>query len=109
MSQEFFDMIEEKLTTASVTKKWTQKTVNFFENFSYLNSEILIEDQVEKLTHIGVNSIGQSGQLIQGITTETLNMIDQQLKTIIKDVADLTIKFDSLDKVLKQKIGRAHV
>lgn len=105
MSQEFFDMIEEKLTTASVTKKWTQKTVNFFENFSYLNSEILIEDQVEKLTHIGVNSIGQSGQLIQGITTETLNMIDQQLKTIIKDVADLTIKFDSLDKVLKQKQG----
>lgn len=105
MNEQFFSLIEKKTEKHPMMPKWQQKIVKFFDGFAYLNAEQFIEDHVSKLTHIGVNSINSSSDLIAKMTGETLEMIDTQLKSIIADVGDLTSKFDELDKTLKKKPG----
>lgn len=105
MNEEFFTMIEQKATQSAMASKWQKKATSFFENFSYLNVDVLIEDQISKLTHVGVSSITQSSEMIAKMTSETMSMIDSQLKTIIKDVGEITTMFEHLEKTLNKKNG----
>lgn len=105
MSQEFFKSVEDRYSDRNFKEKWEQKCNTFFDNFIYLNSEVLIEDQVQKLTHVGIKSISNSGILIQKMTSENLNMMQDQLGSVIKDIATLSGKFDVLEKAIKSRIG----
>lgn len=103
MTQELLEAVKEKMPQLST--KWDKKTLSFFDNFVYLNAPVLIEDQIEKLTHLGINSINRSSEMVKDITDQTLDMIDNELKGIITQIGDLSQKFDLLDKTLKQKQG----
>jgi hypothetical protein len=105
MSQEFFKSVEDRYSDRNFKEKWDQKCNTFFDNFIYLNSEVLIEDQVQKLTHVGIKSIANSGLLIQKMTSENLDMMQDQLGTVIKDISVLSGKFDLLEKAIKSRTG----
>lgn len=105
MSQEFFKSVEDRYSDRNFKEKWDQKCNTFFDNFIYLNSEVLIEDQVQKLTHVGIKSISNSGIIIQEITSENLDMMQDQLGSVIKDIATLSGKFDVLEKAIKARTG----
>lgn len=105
MSQEFFKSVEDRYSDRNFKEKWEQKCNTFFDNFIYLNSEILIEDQIQKLTHVGIKSIANSGILIQKMTSENLDMMQDQLGNVIKDIANLSGKFDVLEKAIKARTG----
>lgn len=105
MSQEFFKLVEERYSDLSFKEKWVQKCTTFFNNFSYLNSEVLIEDQIQKLTHVGINSISNSGILIQKMTSENMDIMQDQLSYVIKDIGLLSSKFEVLEKAIKSRTG----
>ena len=105
MSEEFFKATETRYSDINFKEKWDKKCATFFDNFTYLNSEVLIQDQIGKLTHVGINSIKNSSSLIQNMTSENIQVMEDQLKTVIGEMSALTNKFDILEKALKQKTG----
>lgn len=105
MNPEFFKLVEEQNSDINLKQKWNQKSTNFFDNFCYLNTDILIEDQILKLTHVGINSITQSGDLIQKMTNENLSFMHDELHSIINDMSALNTKFEILEKSIKSKTG----
>lgn len=105
MNKEFFQKIEERYSDRNFKEKWEDKCSNFIDNFSYLNSEELIEDQIKKLTHVGIRSISESSSLIQKLTSENLDIMQNQLSDIIKDMNTLNNQFDLLEKSIKARPG----
>lgn len=105
MSEAFVENIEKSLSEKSVSQKWGKKCTSFIDGFSYLNTELLIEDQMNKLLCVGVNSLNSSSELIRTLTTENINIIETKLKTILSDIGLVVEKFELLEKTLNQKKG----
>ena len=105
MNENFARLVEKKSNQIPAVSKWQKKITSYFDSFSYINSADLIEEHIGKLTHIGVNSIRASSDLVAAMTSETMNMIDSQLKVIITEISQLTSQFESLEKTLTQKKG----
>jgi len=103
MSDVFLETIEKELSEKSTINKWNKKTVSFIDNFDYLNTELLIEDQMDKILCVGINSLNESSELIKTLTSENINIIETKLKTLITDIGDVVSKFDLLEKTLNPK------
>ena len=81
MNPEFFKLVEVHYSGIKLKQTWNQKIQIFFDNFSYLNIDLLVDDQIKKLTHVGINSIIQSSALIQKMTNDNLKFIKFKRKT----------------------------
>lgn len=105
MSEVFLETIEKNLAEKSQAQKWTKKTTSFLEGFTYLNTEVLIEDQMNKLLCVGINSLTDSSELIKTLTSDNINIIENTLKVMISDIDKVMEKIDLLDKTLNQRKG----
>jgi hypothetical protein len=105
MNEVFLETIEKNLAEKGQAQKWTKKTTSFLEGFAYLNTEVLIEDQMDKLLGVGINSITDSAELIKTLTSENIDIIENTLKVMISDIDKVMEKIDQLDKALNQKKG----
>jgi uncharacterized protein YaaN involved in tellurite resistance len=105
MNEVFLETIEKNLAEKGQVQKWTKKTTSFLEGFAYLNTEVLINDQMDKLLCVGVNSLTESAELIKTLTSENIDIIENTLKVMISDIDKVMEKIDQLDKALNQKKG----
>jgi uncharacterized protein YaaN involved in tellurite resistance len=105
MNEVFLETIEKNLAEKGQAQKWTKKTTSFLEGFAYLNTEVLINDQMDKLLCVGVNSLTESAELIKTLTSENIDIIENTLKVMISDIDKVMEKIDQLDKTLNQKKG----
>jgi hypothetical protein len=105
MNEVFLETIEKNLAEKGQAQKWTKKTTSFLEGFAYLNTEVLIEDQMDKLLGVGINSLTDSAELIKTLTSENIDIIENTLKVMISDIDKVMEKIDQLDKALNQKKG----
>lgn len=104
-NEEFFGLIEKKAEQHPLKSKWKQKTEKFFDGFQYFNVDVLVEGHISRLTHVGVNSMALSSKTVQEMTTQTLSMIENQLKSITDDVGSLTSQFEDLHQTLHKRQG----
>lgn len=105
MNEVFLETIERNLAEKGQAQKWTKKTTSFLEGFAYLNTEVLIEDQMDKLLCVGINSLTESAELIKTLTSDNIDIIENKLKVMISDIDKVMEKIDLLDKALNQKKG----
>jgi len=105
MNEVFLETIEKNLTEKGQAQKWTKKTTSFLEGFAYLNTELLISDQMDKLLCVGINSLNDSAELIKTLTSDNIDIIENTLKVMISDIGKVMEKIDQLDKTLNQKKG----
>lgn len=105
MSEQFLETVEKDLAQKSTQYKWSKKCSSFIDNFEYLNTSLLIEDQMNKLLCVGINSLNESAELIRTLTAENINIIETKLKTLLSDINIVVEKFDLLEKTLNQKKG----
>lgn len=105
MNEDFVTLLEKQKLQLPQTITWENKITRYFDGFSYLNSEDLISQHINKLTHVGINSINHSTEMIRLMTINNLDMIDNNLKKVINDVQELTTTFDKLNDVFNYKPG----
>lgn len=105
MNEVFLETIEKGLTEKSRAYKWDKKCTSFIDGFAYLNTSLLIEDQMDKLLCVGINSLTDSSELIKTLTAENIDIIENKLKTLISDIDIVVEKFDLLEKTLNQRKG----
>jgi uncharacterized protein YaaN involved in tellurite resistance len=105
MNEVFLETVEKNLAEKSQAQKWSKKTTSFVEGFAYINTELLIEDQMDKLLGVGINSLTDSAELIKTLTSENIDIIENKLKTLLSDINIVVEKFDLLEKTLNQKKG----
>lgn len=105
MSEVFLETIEKNLAEKGQAQKWTKKTSSFLEGFAYLNTELLIDENMDKLLCVGINSLTDSAELIKTLTSENIDIIENKLKVMISDIDKVMEKIDQLDKTLNQKKG----
>lgn len=105
MSNEFLNLLEERKSQAVEASVWAAKIEKYFAVFSYLNSELMLNNHIEKLTHVGITSLTGSAEMIRKMTIDNLDMIDNNLKKVIQDVQELTDTFNAIEDVLNYKQG----
>jgi hypothetical protein len=105
MDETFFELIIDKKSKMPEMVKWNQKIENFFDGFTYLNSEDLIYQHVNKLSHVGINSLTQSSEMIRQTTKTNLDLIDNELKKVINNIHELSNTFNEIESALNQKVG----
>lgn len=105
MSDDFITLLEKRKENLPEAKTWEKKTTKFFDGFLYLNIEELLKPHVKKLTHVGVNSLSYSSEVIRVLTMNNLDMIENNLKKAIEEVQILTNTFDELNNVFNYKPG----
>lgn len=105
MNEVFLQTIEKDLAEKSQALKWNKKCTSFLEGFAYINTELLVEDQMSKLLCVGINSLSESSELIKTLTSENIDIIENKLKTLLADISVVVEKFDALEKALNQKKG----
>lgn len=105
MSDDFITLLEKRKENLPEATTWEKKTTRFFEGFSYLNIEELLRPHVKKLTHVGVNSLNYSTEVIRVLTINNLDMIENNLKKAIEDVQSLTNLFEELNNIFNYKPG----
>lgn len=105
MSDDFITLLEKRKENLPEATTWEKKTTRFFEGFSYLNIEELLRPHVKKLTHVGVNSLNYSTEVIRILTINNLDMIENNLKKAIEDVQSLTNLFEELNNIFNYKPG----
>lgn len=105
MDDDFVSLLEKQKLNLQQRNIWDNKITRYFDGFAYLNSEDLISQHIKKLTHVGINSINQSTELIRLMTINNLDMIDNNLKKVIAEVGQLTSTFDKLNEVFNYKPG----
>lgn len=105
MDEKFLEKIEEEKSKISELQKWTQKEEGFFSGFEYLNSQDMVLAQMKKLTHVGVKSLNESSELIHVMTMNNMEMIENVLKKVTKEVGDLTESFSKIENSVNIKQG----
>lgn len=103
MNNLIIEATDKRLEASNEKDHWLSKAENFLNSVLLLNSEVLIEDQIQKLLCVGVKSIYNSAKISQELTKEVLGMIESELKPITGIIGVLTEKFNTLTGALTQK------
>ncbi len=103
MDSNIINLIEEKILSHEHYPKWSKKDKSFFNGFYFLNHQDLIEKQMDQLTHVGINSLQSSTQLIHELTSQNIDLIENVLKKVTDDMSSAIDLLENTEKALKKK------
>ncbi len=103
MDHQIIQLIEEKIQSHPDYQKWQKKEKSFFNGFNFLKKQDLIDKQMSQLTHVGINSLSSSSQIVHDMTAQNIDMIENTLNKITSEMSGAITLLEDAEKCLKKK------